>query len=70
MSRFKLTTGPHHKDFEQLEEAKRYGNSLPKGTIVKVHDTLARQGDTATYTFVAGEEGCGEKTGPGSIYWK
>ena len=58
MPRFKLTADSHHKDFEQLDEAKRYLHNLPKGTVVKVNDTLARQGDTATYTFVAGEEGC------------
>jgi hypothetical protein len=60
MPRYKTISALHQKEFEQLKDVKCFVHSQPKGEVVVVQDTHARQGETATYTFIAGEEGCVE----------
>lgn len=57
MLRFKLSTELHQEYFEDLEAAKGYVHTLPKGTVVTVTDTMASPGDDAYYSFISGTLG-------------
>jgi hypothetical protein len=58
MSRFKLINSSQQKEFNDLEEVKRFKDTLPKNSVVDVQDMQARPGDTLIYQYVAGMEGC------------
>ena len=59
MSRYKAATRLGQRDFERLEDAKRFINTFPRGTVVKVTDMQAGPcDDTMTYIYISGERAC------------
>jgi hypothetical protein len=59
MSRYKAATRLVQRNFERLADAKRFINTLPRGTVVKVTDMQAGPRDnTVTYIYISGERAC------------
>jgi hypothetical protein len=59
MSRYKAATRLVQRDFERLEDAKRFIKTFPRGTVVKVTDMQAGpRDDTMTYIYISGKRAC------------
>ena len=58
MPRYRVEINQVPKEFEDLLAAERFVQTLPRGTCATVEDRLAKPGETASYTYVAGEAGC------------
>jgi len=59
MLRYRAVTRLGQRDFERLEEAKRFINTFPRGTIAKVTDMQAGpRADTMTYIYISGKRAC------------